>query len=168
MRLLFLALAIGSLLVLSTGISFAQTVGPQQQTVGPQPQTAVPQQTAVQQQIIGIYAQIEVQDSSGNLVSYLETPRATVINPSRFNQLIDQNMNLFKSTMINVGGQNVEILKVNDTIVHHSPTIVSQNLISVTTPQGTETLVTADHDGYPVVTGDKVTTYWTIIRTAAS
>jgi hypothetical protein len=162
MRPLFLALAIGSLLVLSTGISFAQTVGPLQQTVGPQPQTAVPQQ------IIGIYAQIEVQDSSGNLVSYLETPRATVIDPSRFNQLIDQNMNLFKSTIINVGGQNIEILKVNDTVVHHSPTIVSQNLISVTTPQGTETLVTADHDGYPVVQGDKVTTYWTIVRTAAS
>jgi len=162
MRPLFLALAIGSLLVLSTGISFAQTIGPQPQTAGP-PQTAVPQQ-----QIIGIYAQIEVQDSSGNLISYLETPRATVIDPSRFNQLIDQNMNLFKSTMINVGGQNIEILKVNDTVVHHSPTIVSQNLISVTTPQGTETLVTADHDGYPVVPGDKVTTYWTIIRTAAS
>jgi len=161
MRPLFLALAIGSLLVLSTGISFAQTIGPQPQTAGP-PQTAVPQQ-----QIIGIYAQIEVQDSSGNLISYLETPRATVIDPSRFNQLIDQNMNLFKSTMINVGGQNIEILKVNDTVVHHSPTIVSQNLISVTTPQGTETLVTADHDGYPVVPGDKVTTYWTIIRTAS-
>lgn len=155
MRPLFLALAIGSFLVLSTGISFAQTVGPQQQTVP-------------SQQIVGIYAQIEVQDSSGNLISYLETPRVTVIDPARFNQLIDQNMNLFKSTIINVGGQNIEILKVNDTVVHPSPTIVSQNLISVHTSQGTETLVTADHDGYPVVTGDKVTTYWTIIRTAAS
>jgi len=77
-------------------------------------------------------------------------------------------MNLFKSTIINVGGQNLEILKVNDTFVHHSPTIVSQNLISVNTSHGIEILVTADHDGYPVIPGDKVTSYWTIIRTAAS
>ena len=167
MRPLFLALAIGSLLVLSTGSSFAQTVGPSQQTVGPQPQTAGPQQTAISQQIVGVYAQVEVHDSSGNLVSYLETSRVTVIDPARFNQLIDQNMNLFKSTIINVGGQNIEILKVNDTVVHHSPTIVSQNLISVNTSNGGEVLVTANHDGYPVVTGDKVTTYWTIIRTAS-
>ena len=147
MRPLFLALAIGSLLVLSNASSFAQTVGPPQ--------------------IVGIYAQIEVQDSSGNLVSYFETSHATVIDPVRFNQLIDQNMNLFKSTIINVGGQNIEILKINDTVVHHSPTIVSQNFISVNTSHGIEILVTADHDGYPVVPGDKVTTYWTVIRTAS-
>ncbi|MDE2588442.1 MAG: hypothetical protein KGL95_02080 [Patescibacteria group bacterium] len=148
MRPLFLALAIGSLLILSTGSSFAQTVGPPQQ-------------------ILGVYAQIEVQDSSGNLISYLETSRATVIDPGKFNQLINQNMDQFKSNIITVGGQNIEILKANDTIVHPSATIVSQNLISVKTSSGTETLVTADHDGYPVVKGDKVTTYWTIIRTAS-
>ncbi|MGI0047072.1 MAG: hypothetical protein ACREBB_07790 [Nitrosotalea sp.] len=66
-----------------------------------------------------------------------------------------------------MGGQNLEILKVNDTIVHPYATIVSQNLISVSTSQGTEVLVTADHDGYPVLKGDKVTSYWTIIRTAS-
>lgn len=155
MRLLFLALVIGSLLVLSTGSSFAQTVGPQQ-IVTPQ------------QQIVGVYAQIEIQDSSGNLVSYFETSHTTILDPVRFNQLIGQNMDLFKSTIINVEGQNLEILKVNDTFVHHSPTIVSQNLISVNTSHGIEVLVTADHDGYPVIPGDKVTSYWTIIRTAAS
>ncbi|MDE1764098.1 MAG: hypothetical protein KGH88_07615 [Thaumarchaeota archaeon] len=153
---------IGSLSVLSTGSSFAQTVGPQPQIAGPQ------QQIVASQQIVGVYTQIEVQDSSGNLVSYFETSHTTITDPTRFNQLIDQNMDLFKSTIINVEGQNLEILKVNDTFVHHSPTIVSQNFISVNTSHGTEVLVTADHDGYPVIPGDKVTTYWTIIRTAAS
>lgn len=149
MQALLLSLALLSVMVLSTGTSFAQTVGPEQQ-------------------ILGIYAQVEVQDSSGDLVSYLETSHVVISDPARFNQLIDQNMGMFKSSTINVNGQNIEILKVNDTVVHPYATIVSQNLISVDTPQGTEVLVTADHDGYPVLKGDKVTTYWTIIRTSAS
>src|SRR5574337_621132 len=147
MRYLLLALVIGGIMVSSIGTSFAQTVGPAQQ-------------------VIGIYAQVEVQDSSGNLVSYLETSRVTIADPAKFNQLIDQNMGQFTSSIINVGGQNLEVLKANDTVVHTYPTIVSQNLISMKTASGVETLVSANHDGYAVLKGDKVTTYWTIIRTA--
>ena len=130
----------------SVGTSFAQTVGPQQQ-------------------VLGIYAQVEIQDSSGDLVSYIETSHVTILNPAKFNLLVDQNIGEFKSNIIDVGGQNLQILKVNDTVTHTYPTIVSQNLISMKTSSGTEVLVTADHDGYAVVKGDKVTTYWTIIRT---
>lgn len=149
MRVLLLVLLIGSVLTLSTGNSFAQTVGPSQQSV------------------LGIYAQIEVQDSSGNLVAYIETPRVTIYHPDQLNGLINSNMGMFNRNVINVGGQNLEILQVNNTLVHPSSTIVSLNLISVNTPNGQETLAVADHDGYPVVPGDKVTTYWTIIRSAS-
>ena len=147
MRYLLLVLLVGSILIPTAGTSLAQTVGPPQQ-------------------VIGIYAQVEVQDSSGNLVSYLETSRVTIVHPEKINQMIDQNMEEFQSSIINVGGQNLEILKANETVVHTYPTIVSQNLISMKTPSGIETLVSANHDGYAVLKGDKVTTYWTIIRTA--
>lgn len=150
MRYLLLSLVVISVLVSSTGTSLAQTVGP------------------AQQQIVGVYLQIVVQDSSGNLLSYLETSRIIIDNPAKFNQLIDQNMNMFTTSTITVNGQNLEILKVNDTIVHPYNTIVSQNLVSVSTPTGYQVLVSADHDGYPVVKGDKVISYWTIIRTAPS
>ncbi len=165
MRPLFLALAIGSLLVLSTGISFAQTAGPSQQTVGPQQQTAGSQQTAAPPQIIGIYAQIKVQDSSGNLVAYIETSHVTIYDPEKLNSMINANIDMFNRNTVNAGGQNIEVLHVNDSVTHQSPTIVSLNLISVDTSHGKETLVAANHDGYPVVKGDKVTTYWTILRT---
>jgi hypothetical protein len=149
MRTLLLALAACSILVLSTGNSFAQTVGTSQQA------------------ILGVYAQIVVHDSSGNLVSYSETDHVKVVDPARFNEIINANINLFQKNVINVGGQNLEILQVNDSTVHDSPTIVSINLITLDTANGKQNIVIADHDGYPVVKGDDVTTYWTIIRTAS-
>lgn len=148
-------LALPVLLVLgmsSFGISFAQTSGPQQP----------------QQQLLGIYAQIVITDSSGNLVSYLETSNVRIGDPTQFNQIIDENMGQFKKTVVSTSSGDVEILQVNDTLVHQSPTIVSLNLISLKTPAGPKTLVVADHDGFPVVPGDRMTTYWTIVRTAAS
>jgi hypothetical protein len=134
---------IGLVLLFSTGISFAQTP---------------------QERILGIYAQVVVQDSSGKLVSYLETSRVTILNTSQFNQLIDQNINQFQASQINISGQPVQMLKAIESIVHSTQTIISQNLITLNTPSGSQDLVYAAHDGYPVVPGDKVTTYWTIIR----
>jgi hypothetical protein len=148
MRALLLAVVIGSVLALSNGNSFAQTVGPSQQAV------------------LGIYAQITVHDSSGNLVAYLETPRVTIYHPDQLNGLISSNIGMFDRNVINVGGQNLEILQVNQTITHQDSTIVSLNLISANTTNGQVALAAADHDGYPVVPGDQVTTYWTIIRSA--
>ena len=148
-------LALPVLLILgmsSFGISFAQTAGPQQP----------------QQQLLGIYAQVVITDSSGNLVSYLETSNVRIGDPTQFNQIIDENMGQFKKTVVSTSSGDVEILQVNDTLVHQSPTIVSLNLISLKTPAGPKTLVVADHDGFPVVPGDRMTTYWTIVRTAAS
>ncbi len=144
MRLLLLASLVGFVLLFSSGSSFAQNLP--------------------QEQVLGIYAQVVVQDSSGNLVTYLETSRATIVNESTFNQLVDQNIGQFQVSQINLGGQDLQMLKATESIVHTSSTIVSQNLISLKTNQGDQPLVYANHDGYPVTKGDKVTTYWTILR----
>lgn len=144
MKPLLFAAIIGFILLFSTGSSFAQTP---------------------QESVLGIYAQIVVQDSSGNLVSYLETSHVTILNAEQFNNLIDQNINKFQVSQIDVSGQELQMLKVNQSLVHSSRLIISQNVISLDTPSGPQDLVYAAHDGYPVVPGDKVTTYWTIIRT---
>ena len=141
------ASAIVFVLIMSTGSAFAQV-----------------SQIGIENRVLGIYAQVVVHDSSGNLISYLETLRVTIFDPLTFNNLVDQNMNMFERSVINMGGQNVEILKVNDSIVHTSPTIVSQDLVTMNSANSTKVLVAADHDGYPVIAGDKVTTYWTIVR----
>lgn len=116
---------------------------------------------------IVIFVQIKVQDSNGNLVSYLEPPKIIITNLAKLNDLLNQNSPVFQKSFVTNGDQKFEVIKVNDTVIHTSGTIVSQNMISETNGQRSEVLAVADHDGYPVVKGDKATAYWTIIRLAS-
>ncbi len=113
---------------------------------------------------LAIFVQIKVVDSGGNFVSYLEATKILVANVAKLNLLLDQNSPVFSKSFVTNGDQKFEVIKANDTVVHQSDTIVSQNMISSSDGQHSEILATADHDGYPVVKGDTATAYWTIIR----
>lgn len=125
----------------------------------------VPENSYAQTQSnLAIFVQVRVQDSGGNLVSYLEATKVTVLNVAKLNLMLDQNSPVFTKSLVTNGAQKFEVIKANDTITHQSATIVSQNMISSSDGQHSQVLATADHDGYPVVKGDRVTAYWTIIR----
>ena len=113
---------------------------------------------------LAIFVQIKVVDSGGNLVSYLEATKITVSDVPKLNLLLDQNSPVFSKSFVTNGAQKFEVIKANDTVVHSSDTIVSQNMISSSDGYHSVVLATADHDGYPVVKGDTATAYWTIIR----
>ena len=113
---------------------------------------------------LAIFVQIKVVDSGGNLVSYLEATKITVSDVPKLNLLLDQNSSVFSKSYVTNGAQKFEVIKANDTEIHTSDTIVSQNMISSSDGQHSEVLATADHDGYPVVDGDRAIAYWTIIR----
>lgn len=140
MRLLLVLLVVISLTAISFDNSYAQT----------------PQQ-------IFVYAQIEIQDSNGNLVAYLESGNISITDLNAFNRLIDSRPDLFHKSVITVNDQNYDLIKTTNVVVHTYPTIVSNNQIT-SASKGFEVVVTAYHDGYPVLAGDKVTTNWTIIR----
>lgn len=112
---------------------------------------------------IYLFAQVEVRDSNDNLVAYLEATKITVLDLGKLSQLLDQSSRIQKST-ITLDGKNYELIKGTGVVVHSSPTVVSKNVILNNLGGSSQVLVEADHDGYPVVTGDKVTTTWTIIR----
>lgn len=116
---------------------------------------------------LAIFVQIKVVDSGGNLVSYLEATKVLVANVAKLNLLLDQNSPVFSKSYVTNGAQKFEVIKANDTVVHQSDTIVSQNMISSSDGLHSEVLATADHDGYPVVKGDTAISYWTIIRPAS-
>lgn len=141
MRYLLAAIVLASFFVVPIGNSYAQTPNN-----------------------LAIFVQIKIIDSSGNLVSYMECTKITIVDVAKLNQLLNQNSPVFAKSFVTNGDQKFEVIKANDTVIHPSATIVSQNLISETNGQRSEVLAIADHDGYPVVRGDKATAYWTIIR----
>lgn len=116
---------------------------------------------------MAIHVQIKVENSDGALVSYLETSRVLITNYADLNSLLDTNAPILHKKIISIGDQKYELIKATDVLIHSSPTIVSQNFISAMGKNSQELLALADHDGYPVVKGDKVTTYWTILRPAS-
>lgn len=117
---------------------------------------------------LAIFVQIKVQDSSGNLVSYLEPSRIAISNMVALNHLLDSNSPEFQKSFVTNDRQKFEVVKITDEEVHHqSGTIVSQNSMSSYDGKTEQFVVTADHDGFPVVPGDKVTSYWTVIRPAS-
>jgi uncharacterized protein YxjI len=113
-----------------------------------------------------IYAQIKVQNSDGQLVAYLESKKITIFDSYTLNRLLDQNSSKIVKSIITVDGQKYEMIKGVGVIVHTTPTVVSKSIITNNQGNSVSNLVWADHDGYPVVAGDKVTTTWTIIRPA--
>jgi len=116
---------------------------------------------------IAIHVQIKVENSDGALVSYLETDKVIVEDYANLNALLDTNAPVLHKKIVMLGDQKYELIKATDVLVHSSPTIVSENFISANSANSQEILALADHDGYPVVKGDKVTTYWTILRPAS-
>jgi len=116
---------------------------------------------------IAIHVQIKVENSDGALVSYLETDKVIVEDYASLNALLDTNAPVLHKKIVMLGDQKYELIKATDVLVHSSPTIVSENFISANSANSQEILALADHDGYPVVKGDKVTTYWTILRPAS-
>ena len=116
---------------------------------------------------IAIHVQIKVENSDGALVSYLETDKVIITDYANLNALLDTNAPIMHKKIVMLGDQKYELIKATDVLVHSSPTIVSENFISANSGNSQEILALADHDGYPVVKGDKVTTYWTILRPAS-
>ena len=114
---------------------------------------------------MAIHVQIKVENSDGALVAYLETDRVIVTDYVGLNALLDTNAPNLHKKMVSLGDQKYKLIKATDLRVHQSSTIVSENLISaIIGNQKPIVLAIADHDGYPVIKGDKVTTYWTILR----
>lgn len=113
---------------------------------------------------IAIHVQIKVENSDGALVSYLETDKVIITDYANLNALLDTNAPVLHKKIVMLGDQKYELIKATDVLVHSSPTIVSENFISANSGNSQEILALANHDGYPVVKGDKVTTYWTILR----
>ena len=118
----------------------------------------------IPQNNIAIHVQVKVENSDGALVSYLETSRVIVTDYAGLKELLDTNSPILHKKIISIGDQKYELVKATGVLVHSSPTIISENFISADSSNSHELIAIAEHDGYPVVKGDKVTTYWTILR----
>ena len=111
-----------------------------------------------------IFVQTQVRNSDNQLIAYLEADKKIVIlDPVLLNEFLDLNTPISTLTR---GGQQFEIIKIDlQNQITESDTISKTALATVV--DGKQIIMAySDHDGYPIVLGDTVTSSWVIIRPA--
>ncbi|KFM20130.1 hypothetical protein AAA799P11_00201 [Marine Group I thaumarchaeote SCGC AAA799-P11] len=118
-------------------------------------------ENSINNEKIYMFVQIQVRDSGGNLVGYIETDRVVITDFEK----LSENLNNIpqesdKRKTMTIDGQEFEIITGEGLARHQSETVVSLSAIS----GESGVLAFANHDGYPVKVGDEALSTWTIVR----
>ena len=120
-------------------------------------------ETSIQEDQIYIIVQIQLRDSSENLVGYIETDRITVLNFEKISLILDDmSTNPENTKIITIDDKKYQIITGIGDAQYTSDKSVS---LSGITNDG-ETLVYANYGGFSVRSGDLVFTTWTMVRPA--
>lgn len=115
---------------------------------------------------IFIFVQIILRNSDGQLVTYLESYRTSIVNLEALHEFLDFETKSGKDPIIDVNGQPFQLIKRLKTITFESDTVLATTSLSDSKDDSIVLLANFDHDGYPVVKGDELKMIWTIIRPA--
>jgi hypothetical protein len=110
-----------------------------------------------------IYLQIQVRDSNGQLVAYIEPTVLYMYYHELFNKYLDTKP---KSTII-IDGKKFDQIQFEERGTFGVSHVMAQYQMVYSTSPNAIPLLTLIHDGYPVVPGDTITAFWTVIRPAA-
>ncbi len=108
-----------------------------------------------------VFVQTQIRNSDGQLVAYLEANKVSIPQPERLDKFLDSK---YAASTINRGGQDYEVIQVDLTKKVEETDVISKTVLGVMENNEPVLLAVSDHDGYPVVPGDTVTSIWTIIR----
>lgn len=110
-----------------------------------------------------VFVQTQIRNSNGHLVAYLETNKVLILEPQMFDDFLDQKSPLTNMTR---AGQNFELVRIDIETRITQPDVISKTALG-TIVDGKQTVtVYFDHNGFPIVEGDTITSIWTVIRPA--
>ena len=110
-----------------------------------------------------LFVQTQIHNSDGKLVGYLEANKVFIADLDSLNAYLDT---LTPQQTLTRAGQNYDLFKIDIQKEITSPSVISKTALG-TVLEGKEILFAySDHDGYPLVPKDTVTSTWTIIRPA--
>lgn len=111
-----------------------------------------------------IFVQTQIRNSDDQLIAYLEADKKIIIlDPVLLNKFLDLRRPISTLTR---EGQQFEIIRIDlQNQITESDTISKTALATIV--EGRQIIMAySDHDGYPIVFGDTVTSSWVIIRPA--
>ncbi len=111
-----------------------------------------------------VMLQLELRDSDGNFISYIEATQVIAIDPLKLNEFLD-NKN-YKEFSIKDGKayEKIQWQGQTEKLKKHA---YSQFDLWKSGQDGFERILTVRHNSYQTQHGDTLTVYWTIVRPAS-
>ena len=108
-----------------------------------------------------IFVQTVVRNSDGQMVAYLEANKVFVPNSDLLNIFLDTQSP--QQTFVNTG-KSYDLIHLEFPQEYNNHYVISKTAFGFVA-EGKEIMMAySDHDGIPIVSGDTLTSIWTIIR----
>jgi hypothetical protein len=108
-----------------------------------------------------IFVQTVVRNSDGQLVAYLEANKIFVPSLDLLNAYLDTQSP--QRTFVNAG-KSYDLIHLEFPQNISGYDVVSKTAFGIVVDNKQVMIAYSDHDGYPLVAGDTVTSIWTIVR----
>jgi len=146
---LFLSLAAIILVVSFTNYSYAQT-------------TSV-QTTLFSESDTFVFVQTLLENSDGQVVTYLTSDKFTDLNTVALQKLLDKEVSE-NDPIIEINGEKFQVIKRKLSITYDKENVIASTILADSDDNKLTTVARFAHDGYPIVEGDKVHSIWTFLR----
>ncbi|MGI0010810.1 MAG: hypothetical protein ACREAE_05370 [Nitrosopumilaceae archaeon] len=110
-----------------------------------------------------IFVQTQVRNSDGQLVAYLEANKIAILQPEKLDKFLDSKP---VTSIVTSGGDDFELIQVDVGKQVEESDVISKTVLGTMENDIPVLLAVSDHDGYPIASGDTVTSIWTVIRPA--
>ncbi len=110
-----------------------------------------------------IFVQTLLENSDGQVVTYLTSDKFTDLNSDALEELLDTEVSE-NDPIININGQKFQVIKRKLTINYDIENVIASTILAHSVDGTLTTVARFAHDGYPIVSGDKVHSIWTFLR----
>ena len=110
-----------------------------------------------------VFVQTLLENSDGQVVMYLTSDKFTDLNFSALEKLLDKEASE-KDPIIEINGEKFQVIKRKLTITYDKDNVIASTILADSTEGVLTTVARFAHDGYPIISDDKVHSIWTFLR----
>ncbi len=110
-----------------------------------------------------IFVQTIVENSDGQLVTYLTSDKFSDLYLSELDILLESEVSE-KDPIVSIDGQKYQVIKRKQTISHDRENVIASTMLVNSQSGALKIVARFAHDGYPIIPGDKVQSVWTFLK----
>ncbi len=122
-----------------------------------------PSKIPIPQYGVFIFVQTIVENSEGQIVTYLASDKFTYVDTESLNFLLDSEATENDPVLI-IGDNKYQIIKRQQSVDYDKKSVIASTIITQNQNDVLKPVARFAHDGYPIVEGDRVVSIWTFIR----